>query len=79
MKKNSFIYIYIKRSVFLELNMSHDHHHHPPDAGTNTNTGMNHAKNMIQQQTSTSLGVSGHGSHTKDMMMTVSIRFTLIM
>jgi hypothetical protein len=59
--------------------MNHDHHQHHAKVVANTNTGMNPARPMIQQQINTDSGHSGHGSHTKDMMMGVSIRFTLIM
>ncbi len=79
LNKEKIIYLYIKISIFLELSMNHDHHHHA-DVVTKANTVMNHGQHMMPPQTNTGSGVSGHESHTKDMMMmTVSIRFTLIM
>ncbi len=57
---------------FLELRMDHDHdhHHHHVNMVTKANMVMNHAQHL-QQQTTSSPAHSGHGSHAKDMMMTV--------
>lgn len=60
------------RLYFLELRMDHDHdhHHHHVNMVTKANMVMNRAQHL-QQQTSPSSAHSGHGSHAKDMMMTV--------
>jgi hypothetical protein len=47
--------------------MDHDHHHHHADMTTKSNMVMNHA----QRQPIATSDHSGHGSHSKDMMMMV--------
>lgn len=62
------------------MNHDHDHHHNHANMVTTPNSAVNHAHHVMSQQVTTnSMSHSGHGSHTKDMMMAVSIKFTLFM
>ncbi len=49
------------------MDHNHDHHHHHADMVTKTTVVMKHA----QHQPIAAPDHSGHGSHTKDMMMMV--------
>ena len=62
------------------MNHGHDHQNHHGSMVASTNPIMNHAQHIIQPQINTSSMHSGHGSHTKDMMMMpVSIRLICLM